>query len=215
MYGLKKIFQLLLIGMLVFSVNEPLKGNLAIAQHIDPSLSDCIAAPHAYDLKFEAKSSATKTLSGKIANVLQKKDDRLYNLAFMTNNFDEPQTKNIYFLLAEDNIKIEGNLVFSDNTDRKVKNGSFIPYKKEESNLQLTYTMAGRKIKRISNSGDFKISNLKINEAASGLIVPVSFKLDFNGEFTCPKDGLEKVRFLNISGFVKINPTMESLIAIR
>src|SRR5699024_4132706 len=101
-------------------------------------------------------------------------------LAFMTTKFDEPQTKKIYFLLAKDNVEIEGNLVFSDHHNKIEKTGSFIPYKQDESNLQITYTMADRQIKRISNSGDFKIINLKINENASSLMGPVSFKVAFS-----------------------------------
>ncbi|HLS30447.1 MAG TPA: hypothetical protein VK021_06295 [Flavobacteriaceae bacterium] len=216
MYGFKNIFQLLLLGMLIFSVNRPIQDSPSLARHIESNLSDCLAIPHTYDFKFKTGSSATKTLTGKIDNVLQKKKDQLYNLAFMTNDLDNLQTKKIYFLLAEDDIEIEGNLLFSvNNHNNNEETGSFIPYRQDKSNLQITYTMANRQIKRISNSGDFKITDLKVNKSASNLFVPVSFKIEFSGEFTCPKNPFEKDQLLGISGFIEVNPIEESLIAIR
>ena len=73
MYGLKKISQFLLLGLLIFSVNQPLDNNFSLVHNINSNSPGSSTKPHAYDFKFETMSSASKTLSGKIDNVLYKK----------------------------------------------------------------------------------------------------------------------------------------------
>lgn len=214
MQGVKKIFQFLILGIVIFSINQPLKDYIALAQNINSDISDCSAKPHTYDFKFETMTSTIKTLSGEINNILHKKKDRLYNIAFLSSNFDDSQPQTIYFLLSQDNIEIEGNLIFTGNKNNEIK-GSFIPFKKDQSNLQITYTTADHQVRRISNSGHFKLTNLKINESESNLIVPVSFNMEFDGEFTCPTNKFEINQLLGITGFIEVNPIEESLIAIR